>query len=121
MKDFEDLDCDEVDIYRQLFNLDPVFGELFDGLYDEKVNFSSLLENLEDKYEKSYAEKLKVLEKKNAQKVSTAAAQKDAKKTEKTAKNAQKTRNLAEAKKVREENKQTLVQQKRKKDDKEKA
>ena len=133
LKDFEDQDCDEVDIYRQIFNLDPVFGEFFDDLYDSKVDFSSLMDNLEERYKKSYLEKLQALEKKN-EKRKKRAAQKDldkenlktaqkvakqkevvsAKKVEKTAKIAQKSKNLAEVKKVRGENKQKIGKAKEK-------
>ncbi len=64
LKDFESQSCDEVEMYRELFNLDPVFGEFLDGLFDAKPDFSKLCENLEEKYEKSYVEKLKLLDKK---------------------------------------------------------
>ena len=65
LKDFESQNCDEIDMYRQIFNLDPVFGPYMDCLFEQKPDFEKLLENLEEKYDKSYFEKLQILEKKN--------------------------------------------------------
>ena len=123
LKDFEDQNFDEVDAYRQIFNLDPVFGGFLDGLFDAKVDISSLLDGLEKKYEKSYIEKLQMIEKQNEKKRKKSAQKnlenegvknlkksqsKDlpkAKKMEKTAKSAQKAQNLKDAERVRKQNK----------------
>ena len=126
LQDFEDQNFDEIDAYRQIFNLDPVFGECLEGLFEAKVDFSSIFEGLEEKYEKSYLAKLKKIEKKN-QKKRKKSAQKNlqlettknleksqgkdlpnAKKIEKTAKNAQKAQNLKDAEQVRKQNKKMV-------------
>ncbi len=126
LKDFHGQDFDEIDAYRQLYNLDPIFGEFLDGLYDANVNFSALLSGLEGKYMKSYAEKLQAFE--NAKKKKSAKEKqhqkeakiahdlhnKKAKNAEKTAKNAKKLQNQKDVQKVRTQNKQLGIQAKQK-------
>lgn len=134
LKDFGSLDCDEVEIYRQLFNLDPIFGEYFDSLFDPKPNFDALLENLEEKYQKTYAEKLKALEERskkrkkkiaenqienealkhaqNERKKSRSLEENKAKKLDKEAKNVKKVQNQKDAARVRAERKQNMSKEK---------
>ena len=126
LKDFHGQNYDEIDAYRQLYNLDPIFGEFLDGLYDANVNFSALLSGLEGKYLKSYAEKLQAFEnekkKKSAKqkahqktaKIAHDLHNKKAKNAEKAAKNAKKLQNQKDVQTVRTQNKQSGIQAKQK-------
>ena len=123
LKDFESQDCDEIEIYREIFNLDPVFGPLTDSLFDSRPSFELLLTELEEKNQKSYQEKLQEIEKKKKKKTAQKIAENEnlktvqktkktslsnAKKVEKTAKNTQKLQNLKDAEKVRTQKKETF-------------
>ena len=64
LKDFRSQDFDEVEAYREIFNLNPILGEMFDELYKDKIEPQALLLNLENRYKKIYLEKVKEIEEK---------------------------------------------------------
>ncbi len=122
LKDFNDQDMDEVAMYQEIYNLNPVFAEFFEDLYSANVNLPKLFEGLEEKYNNSYLAKLKTLEKKVTKKqektnelhenlqhqknaIKSKNAEKDAKNVEKTVKNTKKATKTNEIKQVKAENK----------------
>lgn len=68
LKDTHNHDFDEAAAWQEIFNLNPVLGELTENLFEEKVDFEKLFSGLERKYNKSYAEKVALLEKKENKK-----------------------------------------------------
>ncbi len=65
LKNFKKLTFDEVKAYQELYNLDPVLGQFMNPLFEDKVNFDSIFADLEKKYNLSYSQKMKLIEKKN--------------------------------------------------------
>ncbi|MBP3431989.1 MAG: hypothetical protein J6K39_03970 [Clostridia bacterium] len=63
IKNFKNHDFDEMEAYQEIFNLNPVFGELLKELFEEAVDLELLLENIDVKCEISYLEKITLLEK----------------------------------------------------------
>ena len=47
---------------REIYSLDPIFGELLEDLFNKEVDLQKLLLDLEEKYTLSYLEKIKILE-----------------------------------------------------------
>lgn len=122
LKDFNNQDVDEVALYQEIYNLNPVFSEFFEDLYLDKVDLPKLFDGLEEKYNKSYLAKLKLIEKKVTKKqektneiheelqrqknaAKTKNAEKDAKIVEKSVKNNKKATKTSEIKQVKAENK----------------
>lgn len=62
LKEFRDQRFDECDAYEEIYNLNPVLGNLLENLYEDSVDISKLLNGLEDKYKISYLEKLQIIE-----------------------------------------------------------
>lgn len=111
LKDFKKYDFDEREAFEEIYGLDPVLGQLFEKIFDENISVENLLENLEERYNLSYQEKIQFVEKKNAQKnketeahlqefvsrkiqeKSTQIVEEKAKKQEKSAKTAKKIEN----------------------------
>ena len=137
LQDFKNQDCDEVEIYREIFNLDSVFGELLEEFYQPKICILRILDGLEEKYELSYSEKLKALEKKDKKRKQKAKNQieqmakicnkkssqnqkKKAAALEKTAKNKQKSENLKEIQTFKAQVKSTKTDKKQNNKGKEK-
>ncbi len=68
LRDFRKQDFDEGDAVLQILNLDPIMGDLLQNLFQSDCDIESLIENLEERYNLSYADKMKLIEKKNNQK-----------------------------------------------------
>ncbi len=130
LKEFKNHAFDEAAAYREVYNIDPIFGQIFDQLFFEKINFEAMFDGLEKKYKTTYLQKVQLLEKANAQKEKkkqqhenqAALAKQNAKnkekaketgkKADKIAKNKQKTVQKQEALKTKQEIKKTKMQQK---------
>ena len=68
LKDFLGQDIDETSAYQEIFNLDPIFGELLDKIYMPDFDFDGVISNIEEEYQTSYTEKLKKINKKERKK-----------------------------------------------------
>ena len=68
LKDFRGQEIDETSAYQELFNLDPIFGELLNKIYMPDFDFDDAISNIEEKYQTSYMEKLKKINKKERKK-----------------------------------------------------
>lgn len=124
LKDFGSQSFDEVAIFQEIHNLNPVFGELLEEMYQPKLD-EDMFEDLENKYNTLYLEKIQKLEKKQTkrrkrqktaetelqnvesldrkvQKIATIA-----KKEEKTKQSIQKIEHMKEVKTVKAQNKKT--------------
>lgn len=64
LKEFKNYDFNEFIAFEEIYAIDPIFGEIFESIFEKEFNFYSL-DNVEDKYKLSYLEKIKILEKKN--------------------------------------------------------
>lgn len=107
LKNFKNHDFDEIGSFNELMELDPVFAEVASKLFESDIDLDKLFENLELKYNLSYSEKIKLIEKKtkrnkkeNQLKI-TKNLQKTVKKVEKTEKIEEKQKNKRDAKLVR--------------------
>jgi len=119
LKDFKSHDFDETSAYQEIYNLNPILGEIFKELFEENFSIQSLPANLEEEYEVSYLEKISLLEKKSTKKqkekdeinniTTNKEIIKNAKKHEKNIENNKKTRKKAEIKEIKHENKKTLT------------
>lgn len=69
LKEFKRHTFDETSAYREIFNIDPVMSSFLSELFEEKVDFDLLFEDLESKYKLSYLQKLQMLEKKNTKRI----------------------------------------------------
>lgn len=115
LKDFKKYDFDEGDAYQEIFNLDPILGELLDDLFEEKVDNKKLFEGLEEKYNQIYQKRIAALEKKKTKRrkqkevvreLDNFAAQKSKKlqeKSKKTAKKEEKTAKITKKTEKRQE------------------
>ncbi len=122
LKDFRSFTFDEAASYQELYNLDPVLGQLLDNLFEENFNIDEVLSDLEKKYKVSYSQKQKLLETNNNRKLEKDALDAEnnlinaknlkinRKIIEKNAKNAQKIKKDREIKKFREEIKKTKTE-----------
>lgn len=127
LKEFSDVDFDETRAYQEIYNLNPVFGELLDKLYHDDVDLAETLTNIEQEYQVSYLEHVQALEKKSnnkRKKESATQNQKSAKTLEdfdiKQEKNLQKTQKI-ENKKEAKQVKQIINKQKHSQNDRGKA
>ena len=134
LKDFKNQSFDEVAAYQEIFNLDPVFGDLLDNIYQQKVDCEALFDDLENRYRTSYLEQIKKLEKKQTKlrKKQTATLQNLqtmktkqktetlAKKEEKTIKTAKKAAKMKEIEQIKSQNKQASAKNKKQNASKEK-
>ena len=68
LRDFRKQDFNEGDAVLQILNLDPIMADLLQNLFKNDCDIESLIDNLEERYNLSYAEKMKLIEKKNNQK-----------------------------------------------------
>ena len=68
LKDFLGQDIDETSAYQEIFNLDPIFGELLNKIYMPDFVFDDVISNIEEEYQASYTEKLKKINKKERKK-----------------------------------------------------
>lgn len=98
LKDFKTNEADEVEYYRECFNVNPVLGRCMDVLFEDKVDFDKLFDGLEEKYNLAYGQQLKLINKKEtkkqekvAQEIATNEVLKNSQKTENLQKNTQKT------------------------------
>lgn len=121
LRDFTKQSLDETAAYRDVYNINPVLGETFINLFDAKLNLEELLNGLEEKYNLSYQQKLKLIEKKNTKKQSKISEQQNlqslqnvaknskniGKTLDKTAKTSQKLQNKQDAAKTRQKSKQS--------------
>lgn len=128
LKELKKSEADEVKIYQEIYNLNPVLGSLLDELFENKVNFDELFENLEVDYHIVFADKLKLIDKKKSKKKqkndlqieseivvqNSKIEQKERKIIEKTAKNAQKLEKEQEIEKVKAEKQQAKKENKEK-------
>ena len=118
LKDFKKDDADEVEFYRECYNLNPLLGRAMDVLFEDKVDFDALFDGLEEKYTLAYQQQLKILNKKQEKKkekiveeISEKFAQKsekiqkNRKNIEKNAKNMQKIEKNKEIQKIKAEKK----------------
>ena len=64
LSEFKNQRFDEKDAFQEIYKINPILSKMLDGLFDEHTDLKSLLNNLEDKYEISYLEKLQLIEKK---------------------------------------------------------
>ena len=64
LKEFKNHGFDEAAAYREIFNIDPIFGEMLECLFEEKIDLDEIFEGIEEKYKSSYLEKIQSLEKK---------------------------------------------------------
>ena len=62
LNNFKKYDFNEIDSLREIYSLDPIFGELLEDLFNKEVDLQKLLLDLEEKYTLSYLEKIKILE-----------------------------------------------------------
>ncbi len=120
LKDFNAQDADEVQFYRDCYNINPVLGRAMDVLYETHVDFDKLFDGLEEKYTLAYQQKIKSLNKKEQKQIEKVAKQdlqnqvqqnrqksakdqNNRKNIEKIAKNQQKTEKNREIQKIRDE------------------
>lgn len=68
LKEFKKFNFDEREACQEIFDLNPILGTFFEELFNDNFNAESLLENLEEKYQINYQEKLQLIEKKNTKK-----------------------------------------------------
>lgn len=117
LKNFKKQGADEVELYREIYNLNPILGEFMLPLYDDKFSADVLFQDLEKQYNLSYSEKLKLINKKQNKQTQKQAEetnqknlhkskelQKIRKNVEKTAKNNEKIKKNQEIEKVKTEN-----------------
>lgn len=123
LNDFVKQSLDETAAYRDIYNINPILGEHFAQLFESRADLEALLYGLEEKYNLSYSQKIKLINKKVTKKQSKENAdinmqnlQKTAKNSknmgknlDKTAQNTQKLKNKQDAAKTREKNKQTKI------------
>lgn len=100
LDNFKNLNFDETEKYREIYNLDPTLGEKFAPLFEKNVDLNEIFEGLEDFYKLSYSEKLKLIEKKENKKskaktdvLNLKHSQKTRKIVEKSVKNTKKSEN----------------------------
>lgn len=131
LKDFNSQDADEVQFYRECYNINPILGRAMDVLYENHVDFDKLFDGLEEKYNLAYQERIKSINKKTQKTIEKAKEttaqiqlqqnkqksnnlQKERKNIEKIAKNEQKTAKKREIQAIKNvEAKKKPSQQKR--------
>ena len=64
LKEFRSHTFDEIEAFREIYNLDVVFAQLLPNLFEENIKLEGSFENLEKEYEVLYLEKLQLVEKK---------------------------------------------------------
>lgn len=62
LKEFNKFNFNECDAYTEIFNINPVMFNLLTELFEKDCNLELLVEDLENKYNLSYEEKLKAIE-----------------------------------------------------------
>lgn len=67
LKDFAKDTFDECDAYTEICSINTIFFDLLDEIFDDDFNFYEISFDLEYRYNIYYAERLKLLEKKNNQ------------------------------------------------------
>ena len=70
LKDFSNFDFDECDAYTEICQINTIFFDLLETIFDSEFDFSSILDHLEDEYNLYYTERLKRLEEKKNKKIS---------------------------------------------------
>lgn len=68
LKEFKSHTFDEVEAFRDFFNVDPIMSKFFEPLFECNADLKIILFDLEKKYNFSYSEKLKILEEKSTKK-----------------------------------------------------
>ncbi len=128
LQDFRSQSFDEVAAYQEIFNLNPVLGEMLDGLYANDVDIQTLLLDFEHKYKANFLAKVKEIEQRKkkqkeqnekfavqeAQKTNTQTKinKKDAKIVEKTVKKEQKLQNTKEIQTLKQQNNKANIRNK---------
>lgn len=64
IKDFRNVDFDEVCAFEEIFQIDPIFAELLPEIFDEKIYLNKINPKLQTNYFALYDEKIKLIEKK---------------------------------------------------------
>lgn len=68
LRDFRNQDFNESEAVEEVYKLDPIFAEHLFDLFNADCDIDKLTIDLEDKYNLTYKEKTKLIEKKNNQK-----------------------------------------------------
>lgn len=68
LQEFKKQDFDECEAFNELYLLNPIFGELLEGIFEENFNGELPFEVLEEKYLISYLEKVQIIEKQKKKK-----------------------------------------------------
>lgn len=63
LKEFKNYDFNEIESLKEIFAIDPIFGELLIEIFDDNPNFEHLMKDLEEKYSLTRLKKQKILEK----------------------------------------------------------
>lgn len=66
---FKQDDFDECEAYSEIYEIDPIFFDLLDGIFESGFDFPEILNELEAEYKVYYVEKLKKIEQKNNAKI----------------------------------------------------
>lgn len=69
LKSFSKESFDECDAYTEICHLNTIFFDLLEGFFDDGFNFLDILPDLEKNYNLYYGERLKLIEKKNNEKI----------------------------------------------------
>lgn len=100
----------ESEALEEIFSLDPIYADLLSNIFDQDCDIEKLVENLENEYNLTYSQKLKIIEKKNNQKTrkSAKALNKPIKKTKEKTTSTVKTQSKTNtAKKIVEKSKKS--------------
>lgn len=113
IKDFRGQEIDETKAYQEIYNLNPIFGELLNEIYQPNFDIEATVSALEENYMRSYTQKLEAINKKERkqrkQKQAVEIQPKIQKTQQKQVENTKKTE-----KKVEKVQKQPLVAEKQK-------
>ncbi len=69
LKDFSKESFDECSAYMEICSINTIFFDLLDGFFEDGFNFLEVLPTLENNYNIYYNERLKLIEKKNNEKL----------------------------------------------------
>lgn len=108
LKDMRNHDFDETAAYAELFNLNPVFGEILDTIFQTDFDAAAALENLPQKYNLIYNKNLKSI----AQRKKQLAQEKQNSKNKKTQQQLQALKDLENLQKLNNVQRQQKLQEK---------
>lgn len=100
--DFKNQSFDESDAIEQVYKLNPIFADLLFDLFNSDCDIEKMIFDIEDKYNLTYAEKIKLIEKKNNQKSKKISIELNKKTVEKS-KSAEKTSKTKQKTKINQE------------------